>query len=78
MERENTEAVDLLTVRLKNDIEIITKMYRQQKAHLDKNEPSESVKDGIVSISKPYVRPIARGKEVKSVEFGAKCNKHPG
>ena len=23
---------------------------------------------------KPYVRPIVRGKEVKSVEFGAKCN----
>ena len=27
-----------------------------------------------MSISKPYVRPIVRGKEVKSVEFGAKCN----
>ena len=23
---------------------------------------------------KPYVRPIVRGKEVKKVEFGAKCN----
>ena len=28
----------------------------------------------IVSIAKPYVRPIVRGKEVKSVEFLAKCN----
>ncbi|MEE1079529.1 MAG: hypothetical protein U0L19_00065 [Bacteroidales bacterium] len=28
----------------------------------------------IVSVSKPYVRPIVRGKEVKKVEFGAKCN----
>ena len=27
-----------------------------------------------MSLSKPYVRPIVRGKEVKSVEFGAKCN----
>ena len=27
-----------------------------------------------MSVSKPYVRPIVRGKEVKSVEFGAKCN----
>ena len=27
-----------------------------------------------MSISKAYVRPIVRGKEVKSVEFGAKCN----
>ncbi len=25
-------------------------------------------------ISKPYVRPIVRGKEVESVEFGAKVN----
>ena len=25
-------------------------------------------------MSKPYVRPIVRGKEVKGVEFGAKCN----
>lgn len=34
----------------------------------------ESIPDRIVSIAKPYVRPIVRGKEVKSVEFGAKCN----
>ena len=34
----------------------------------------ESIPDRIVSVSKPYVRPIVRGKEVKSVEFGAKCN----
>ena len=27
-----------------------------------------------MSIAKPYVRPIVRGKEVKNVEFGAKCN----
>ena len=27
-----------------------------------------------MSISKPYVRPIVRGKEVKGVEFSAKCN----
>jgi hypothetical protein len=29
----------------------------------------------IVSLDRPYVRPIKRGKEVKSVEFGAKVNK---
>ena len=34
----------------------------------------ESIKNRIVSVSKPYVRPIVRGKEVKSVEFGAKVN----
>lgn len=29
---------------------------------------------GIVSINKPYQRPIGSGKEVKSVEFGAEMN----
>ncbi len=32
------------------------------------------VEDGVVSIHKPYVGPIKRGKEVKPVEFGAKVN----
>ena len=32
------------------------------------------VLNGIVSISKSYIRPIVRGKEVKAVEFGAKVN----
>lgn len=32
------------------------------------------VEDRIVSVHKPYVRPIKRGKEVKPVEFGAKVN----
>ena len=31
--------------------------------------------DAIVSIDKPYIRPIVRGKEVKGVEFGAKLHK---
>lgn len=34
----------------------------------------ESIPDRIVSVNKPYVRPIVRGKEVKNVEFGVKCN----
>jgi len=33
------------------------------------------IKDRIVSLSKPYIRPIVRGKENKAVEFGAKVNK---
>ena len=32
------------------------------------------VGDRIVSIGRHYVRPIVRGKETKSVEFGAKVN----
>ena len=74
MERENDGADKLLTDREKGDLDIITKMYRQQKNHFRSKDCRESIKDRIVSISKPYVRPIVRGKEVKSVEFGAKVN----
>jgi transposase, IS5 family len=35
----------------------------------------ENVKHRIVSLAKPYVRPIVRGKEIKPVEFGAKVHK---
>ena len=74
MEREIDVAGKLLTDREKGDLDIITKMYRQQKNHFQSKDCRESIKDSIVSISQPYVRPIVRGKEVKSVEFGAKVN----
>ena len=72
--RNHDDMDDVLTVKEKNVMEIITKVYRQQKNHFENNNPKESILDRIVSISKPYVRPIVRGKEVKNVEFGAKCN----
>jgi len=34
-----------------------------------------STKAAIVSIDKPYIRPIVRGKENKPLEFGAKLHK---
>lgn len=74
MERENEGACKLLTGREKSELEIITMMYRQQRNHFQSKDSRESIPDRIVSISKPYVRPIVRGKEVKSVEFGAKVN----
>ena len=74
MEREIDGAVKLLTDREKGDLDIIIKMYRQQKNHFRSKDCRESIKDRIVSINEPYVRPIVRGKEVKSVEFGAKVN----
>ncbi len=49
------------------------KVLEQQKFHY--NNPKEPVKDRIVSLHKPYVRPIVRGKENKPVEFGIKVNK---
>ena len=74
MERENAAVENLMTVREKGELEIITRMYRQQKRHFRSSDIRESIPDRIVSISKPYLRPIVRGKEVKGVEFGAKVN----
>ena len=74
MGRTHEQADSLLTTREKGDLEIITRMYRQQKNHFRSKDGRESIPDRIVSISKPYVRPIVRGKEAKSVEFGAKVN----
>ena len=73
-ERGHENAENLLTVRKKSDLEIITRMYRQQKNHFRNNDSRESIPNRIVSLSKPHLRPIVRGKEVKSVEFGAKVN----
>lgn len=53
---------------------IITKVYRQQGNHFDSGDTRESIPDRIVSVRKPYIRPIVRGKENKNVEFGAKSN----
>ena len=73
MEREH-EGVKLFTDKERQTIDVITKVYRQQHNHFRSGDARESIPDRIVSVNKPYVRPIVRGKEVKSVEFGAKCN----
>lgn len=57
--------------RYYRQIAIITKVLAQQKQIF---ETGQSVPDRIVSLSKAYIRPIVRGKEVKPVEFGAKVN----
>lgn len=62
----------VFTLKYKQQRSIITKVYQQQ-AQIFKT--GKSVPDRIVSISKSYIRPIVRGKEVKQVEFGAKVNK---
>jgi len=56
-------------LRRRNTIKII---LEQQSA---KFYEGKRPKDAIVSIDKPHVRPIVRGKEVKSVEFGSKLHK---
>ena len=72
--RREHEQGEILTDKEKSVMETITKVYRQQRNHFENDNPRESIPDRIVSISKPYVRPIVRGKEVKNVEFGTKCN----
>ena len=55
-----------------NRLATITKVKEQQwQLHFGKEA---TVPNRIVSLHKPYVRPIVRGKEVKPVEFGAKVN----
>ena len=56
------------------EMETITEIYRQQRNHHESGNARESIPNRIVSVNKPYVRPIVRGKEIKKVEFGAKCN----
>ena len=52
----------------------ITRVYRQQKNHFKSGNSRESIPNCIVSLNKPHIRPIVRGKETKTVEFGAKSN----
>ena len=61
-----------LSARQHNRIDTINKVKAQQWKLYFGNEAK--VPDRIVSLHKPYVRPIIRGKEVKPVEFGVKVN----
>ena len=65
---------ELLSDKQLDMLGTITKVYRQQNNHFKSGDSRESIPNRIVSLSKPYVRPIVRGKETKRVEFGAKCN----
>ncbi len=67
-----TKAVDLnpKNAQIFKTIKVI---YQQQKYHFD--NPKATISDRIVSIYKPYIRPIIRGKENKPVEFGIKVHK---
>lgn len=51
-------------------LSIIRKVLVQEKEMF----AGRQVSDRIVSIARHYLRPIVRGKETKSVEFGAKVN----
>ena len=59
------EPEETLTAGEERAIGTITRVYRQQRNHFENDNPRESIPDRIVSLAKPYVRPIVRGKEVK-------------
>jgi hypothetical protein len=61
-----------LTAYDRQYIRTIRKVLEQQTFLLT-HQPKE-LKDRIVSLPKPYVRPIVRGKENKRVEFGMKVH----
>jgi hypothetical protein len=51
---------------------VIRLLYNQQQYMYD--QKTHSVKDRIVNIYQPYVRPIPRGKDKVSTEFGSKIS----
>ena len=67
--KENQNQVQMPSLFHKR-LSIIKKIHIQQNKRFN----GEDVKGLIVSIDKSYIRPIVRGKETKSVEFGAKVN----
>jgi hypothetical protein len=50
----------------------VQEIYRQQKQMYESR--TKSIGDRIVSLHKPYIRPIKTGKERKNTEFGAKVS----
>jgi len=50
----------------------IRKVYQQQLYLIKKN--TTKVRDRIVSLSQPHIRPVIRGKENKPLEFGIKVH----
>ena len=61
-----------LTERQNERLAVIRKVFEQQE-YMYKNG-THSVKDRIVSIEQPYIRPIVRGKAKTPTEFGAKLD----
>lgn len=68
----NQHLKDSLKAEFYQRLKTIKLVYRQQ--HYLFKHPGSKIKDRIVSIYKPYIRPIKRGKENKPTEFGAKVH----
>lgn len=59
-----------LPYKYQKQLWVIKTLYAQQRKMYE--EKSNTCADRIVSIAQPHVRPIKRGKQGKSVEFGSK------
>ena len=68
----NSQPSIQLTKEQYSRIRTIKKVLEQQRYMFD--HPAEKVSNRIVSLHKPYIRPIVRGKENKAVEFGMKAH----
>lgn len=69
---KNPLALGLLDNRLYRYYLVIQELYRQQLEMY--KEKKCTIDNRIVSIHQPHVRPMVRGKQGKTVEFGAKIN----
>ena len=64
--------VDLLHGKHYSRLQLIKQVYIQQLLRWEQNQTQ--IQQRIVSLAKPYLRPIKRGKETKAVEFWAKVH----
>lgn len=73
---ENGYSLSVLDRHLYKKLLVVSEVYRQQCEHrkVYRETGRHRVADRIVSISKPHVRPIIRGKASAAVEFGAKIS----
>jgi len=72
LEHLQTKYNTTLSHKEQKQLRTVITVYNQQHGKLYGD--TAIIKDRIVSLSKAYIRPIVRGKEVKQVEFGAKVN----
>ena len=69
---KNLGMLDHLSHKQYHLLLVISEMYRQQQEMYDQKK--HTIKDRIVNIFQPHIRPIVRGKVGKQTEFGAKIS----
>lgn len=71
-ENINSHPYMMLNEHDRRYLKTIRKVLEQQTFLM--SHPAKELKNRIVSLPKPYIRPIVRGKEIKRVEFGMKAH----